>query len=71
MRACDRPRALVNAQRCLDEGFGVWPRHQRCGRQGEIEAPEFLAAENARHRLAGQAPLGEDERACNHVGTGR
>ena len=39
-------------ERGLDHGLGFRPRHQNVGRHDERQAPEFLAAENARHRLA-------------------
>ena len=46
-------------QRQLDHRLGIRPRHQR--RRGEFQgqAPEFLLPENARDRLAVDAPRGE------------
>ena len=46
-------------QRQFDHGFGVGPRHQRRGRELQRQSPEFLEPENARDRLAGEAPARE------------
>ncbi len=47
-----RIRARERRERGLDHGLGLRPRHQRVGRERERQAPELLAAEDARDRLA-------------------
>ena len=64
----DRPRAgaeIEDAQRrgavgpqgegFLHQGFRIRARHQGLGGEGEGQAPEFLLAQDARHRLPGDA----------------
>src|SRR6185437_7888751 len=41
-------------QRQFDQGFGIGPRHQRRRRKFQRQSPEFLVADNARDRLAGE-----------------
>ena len=42
-RACARAIAIEQRERQLDDGFGFGPRHQHGRRDGERQAPEFLA----------------------------
>ena len=51
------PCAIDRRERRLDHGFGFRPRHQRRGVDAQRQAPEFLAADDARDRLAREPPL--------------
>src|SRR4029077_15647636 len=52
-----RARAAgIDCRECsLDDRFRLRPWHQRRGIDAQRQAPEFLIAENARDRLAGEA----------------
>ena len=56
-RSCSSAQAAAHdeIERGFDHRFGFRPRHQNVGRDVERQAPEFLAAENARHRLTSQS----------------
>ena len=53
-----RARALRidGGERRLDDRFALRPRHQRRLGERKLQAPEFLAAHDARDRLASEAP---------------
>ena len=46
-------------ERGLDHGLGLRPRHQRFGVEPQRQAPEFLAADDARDRLAREPARGQ------------
>ena len=51
------PPRIDRRERRLDDSFGFRSRHQRRGIDAQRQAPELLAAENARDRLAGEAAV--------------
>ena len=53
-RARARAAAVERRQRRLDQGFGLRPRHQCLAVEPQRQAPEFLAAEDARDRFVPQ-----------------
>ena len=54
-------------EREFDHRLGIGPRHQRRGCELQRQSPEFLLADNARHRLARQATAREAFEACGFV----
>ena len=67
---------IDGGERRLDHRFGFRPRHQRRGIDAQRQAPEFLAADDARDRLARKPPRRErgDRRSLRGVkraGAGR
>ena len=55
-RAIEVAAGAHQLQRQFDHRLGIGPRHQRRGRELQRQSPEFLLAENARDRLAREAP---------------
>ena len=55
-RAAARPACVDRGERRLDHGLGLRPRHQRRVGDAQRQPPEFLAADDARHRLALEPP---------------
>ncbi len=56
-RPCTGPSCIDCSERRFDNCFGLGSRHKRCWTDAKRQAPEFLAADNARDRLSGQPAL--------------